>query len=179
MKSFHLFPASLFFLVSPALQAQALPTATRTPVQIGVGFTLASPDYGERFIKGVSLFGDLGLPRRFSLEGDIHYVSLLTPTDIGENTFLLGPRYTVLHQDRFNAYVKAMAGIGRFVYQLGYFQQPHTDTFTALSFGAGMEYRASRHINIRAIDIELQKWPNYDPHTLSPFVVTFGAAYVP
>ncbi len=179
MKFLHLFPASLCLIPSATLQAQAVYTANRTPVQIGVGFTLASPDYGERFIKGVSFFGDLGLPRRFSLEGDIHYVSLLTPTDIGENTFLLGPRYTVLHQDRFNAYVKAMGGVGRFVYQLGYFQQPHTDTFAAFSFGAGMEYRAGRHINVRAIDIEAQKWPNYSPHTLSPFVVTFGVAYIP
>ena len=179
MKYLHLFPASLFLISSAATQAQAVYAANRAQVQIGLGVTLASPDYGERYIQGVSLFGDLGLPRRFSLEGDIHYVSLLTPTDIGENTFLVGPRYTVLHQDRFNAYVKAMGGIGRFVYQLGYFQQPHTDTFTALSFGAGMEYRAGRHINVRAIDIEAQKWPNYSPHTLSPFVVTFGIAYIP
>ena len=179
MKFLHLLSGSLFLGLSTALQAQAVYAANRTPVQIGLGFTLASPDYGERYIKGISVFGDLGLPRRFSLEGDVHYVSLLTPTDVGENTFLLGPRYNVLHQDRFNAYVKAMGGVGRFVYQLGYFQQPHTNTFAALSFGAGMEYRAGRHINVRAIDIEAQKWPDFNPHTLSPFVITFGVAYIP
>ena len=180
MKSLHLFPASLLFLVSCAsIHAQALPTATRRPVQIGLGFSVAAPDYGERYIQGFSLFGDIGLARRLGVEGDIHYVSLRTPTDVGENTYLIGPRYNLLHQDRFNAYIKGMGGVGRFVYQLGYFQQPHTNTFAAFSFGAGMEYRASRHINVRAIDIEAQKWPNYSPHTLSPFVITFGAAYVP
>ena len=179
MKFLYFFPVSLCLISSADLQAQAVYAANRNSVQIGLGFSLAAPDYGERYIQGISFYGDLGLPRRFSLEGDIHYVSLHTPTDIGENTFLIGPRYTVLHQDRFNAYIKGMGGIGRFVYQLGYFQQPHTDTFTAISFGAGMEYRASRHVNIRAIDIEAQKWPNYDPHTLSPFVITFGAAYIP
>lgn len=180
MKFLYVFPAFLScFAPAAAIYSQALPTATRRPVQIGVGFSIAAPDYGERYIQGLSLFGDLGLGHRFGLEGDVHYVSLRTPTDIGENTFLIGPRYNVLHQDRFNAYVKGMGGIGRFVYQLGYFQQPHTDTFVALSFGAGMEYRASPHVNVRAIDIEAQKWPNYNPHTLSPFVITFGVAYIP
>ncbi|WP_348266355.1 hypothetical protein P8936_10125 [Edaphobacter paludis] len=150
--------------------------------QVGAGFTFAIPDYGPTYIKGYTIYADADLWRRFGFEADVHQVNVLTPTDIGEDTYLIGPRFSVIRQDRFTAYVKALGGLGRFEYQTGYYRHPHTDTFGVFSVGGGIDFRASQHINIRAIDIEAQKWPSYGTpgfpaHGLSPFVTTFGVAY--
>jgi hypothetical protein len=116
------------------------------------------------------------------VEADVHYISILTPTDIGEDTYLVGPRFSLVRQGRVNAYVKVLGGVGRFQYQSGTYPNPHTDTYGVFSVGGGVDFRASEHISIRAVDIEAQKWPGYGTpgfaaHGLSPFVTTFGVAY--
>ena len=163
--------------------AQAVPMATRLgSAQVGAGFSFATPDYGQTFIKGFTVYGDVDVVHRLGIEGDVHYVSILTPTDIGEDTFLVGPRFSIIRQGRVDAYAKVLGGVGRFEYQSGGYPHPHTDSFGVVSFGGGIDFRASQHINIRAIDIEAQRWPGYGTpgfpaHGLSPFVTTFGAAY--
>lgn len=151
-------------------------------VQIGAGFSFAIPDYGQTYIKGYTVYGDADLWRRVGVEADVHQINVFTPTDIGEDTYLVGPRFTIMRRDRVRVYAKALGGIGRFEYQSGTYHSPHTDTFGVYSLGGGIEFRASQHINIRAVDIEAQKWPGYatpgfPAHGLTPFVTTFGAAY--
>lgn len=184
MKRYQFVGLFIFVVVaSVAAHAQAAPVATRLgQVQLGAGFSFAIPDYGGTYIKGFTVYGDADLWRRLGVEGEMHYISILTPTDIGENTYLVGPRFSLVRQGRVNVYVKALGGAGRFEYQSGYYQHPHTDTFGVFAVGGGIEFRASPHINIRAIDIEAQKWPGYGTpgyaaHGLSPFVTTFGVAY--
>jgi hypothetical protein len=184
LKRHHLVGLFVFaFGLSIACNAQAIPAAKRlASIQVGAGFSFAIPDYGATYIKGLTVYGDADLWHRLGVEADMHYISLLTPTDIGEDTYLIGPRFTLVRQGRLNAYVKALGGVGRFEYQSGTYAHPHTDTFGAFSVGGGLEYRASPHINIRAIDIEAQRWPGYGTpgfaaHGLTPFVTTFGVAY--
>ncbi len=184
MKRHHLVGLLVFVLgFSIASHAQAVPAATRlASVQVGAGFSFAVPDYGPTYIKGLTVYGDVDLWRRLGVEADMHYISLLTPTDIGEDTYLIGPRYSLVRQGRLNAYVKALGGVGRFEYQSGTYPHPHTDTFGVFSLGGGIDFRASKHINVRAIDIEAQRWPGYGTpgypaHGLTPFVTTFGVAY--
>lgn len=163
---------------SPASHAQAVPMATKLgSVQVGAGFTFANSDYSPIFIKGFTVYGDADLSHRLGVEADMHYISILTPNDFGENTYLIGPRFSLLRRDRVNAYVKVMGGLGSFVFQQGDFRNPHTDNYGVFSVGGGIDFRASQHINIRAIDIEAQRWPGLAPHGLTPFVTTFGAAY--
>lgn len=180
----HLIGLFLFvFGLSLASHAQAVPMATRLgSVQIGAGFSFAIPDYGQTYIKGYTVYGDADLWRRVGVEADVHQINVFTPTDIGEDTYLVGPRFTIMRRDRVRVYAKALGGIGRFEYQSGTYHSPHTDTFGVYSLGGGIEFRASQHINIRAVDIEAQKWPGYatpgfPAHGLTPFVTTFGAAY--
>jgi hypothetical protein len=168
---------------SIASHAQAVPMATRLASgQVGAGFSFAIPDYGPTYIKGYTIYADFDLWRRIGIEGDVHRVNVLTPTDIGQDTYLIGPRFSLIRQRRVNVYAKVLGGLGSFEYQKGYYQHPHTDSFGVLSVGGGIDFRASRHINVRAIDIEAQKWPSYGTpghpaHGLSPFVTTFGVAY--
>ncbi len=159
------------------LHAQAVPTADRAGVvQFGAGLSLANADYSPHKIKGISVYGSFDFTRHWGIEGDIHKVSIITPADIGEDSYLLGPRY-VFHHKRFNPYAKALLGFGRFQYQFD--TAPHTTyTYKIYAFGGGLDFLATHHINVRAIDLEYQKWPGYPPNGLTPIVGTIGVAYV-
>jgi hypothetical protein len=173
-------------LVVPRADAQAYPTATRTPIQVGAAFSFAAPDYGAQvtygtsttpYIQGFTAFGDIGLTRRIGAEAEFHDLSVVTPLDFGENSFLLGPRYSFALEDRANLYLKALGGIGRFNYQSPTYL-PHSDSYGIVALGGGIEYHASNRINIRALDAEYQLWPGFQAHSLHPFVISIGAAYL-
>lgn len=156
--------------------AQATPTASRiSHLQLGGGWSIANPDYAQRKIQGFTIYGDLDFTRHWSLEGDIHRVSIVTPTDVGVDSYLLGPRYVYRH-NRFSPYAKVLFGLGRFKYQFDYAPEA-VYTYKIYAFGGGLDIKATRRVNIRAIDFEYQQWPGYASHGLSPAVYSFGAAY--
>ena len=155
---------------------QAVPTATGGgAAQVGAAVSVDSPDYGPRYIQGISVFGDLDLGEHLGIEADAHLVSLITPTDIGQNTFLAGPRYS-FHRRRLAPYIKALAGVGLFEYQYDYLPHYH-DSYFVYAFGGGLDVHATRHIVVRAIDFEAQRWPSYPTSGLTPYVTSFGVAY--
>ncbi|WP_348268953.1 outer membrane beta-barrel protein [Edaphobacter paludis] len=159
--------------------AQAVPTATRSgSLQIGGGVTYARPDYGPKGIAGLTIYGDYDFTRHLGVEGDMHFVNLITPTDISEDTYLIGPRYR-FHYNRFTPYAKALFGFGRFGYQAPsqYGNKASTYTYGLMSFGGGVDLRATKHLNVRAFDFEYQDWPGYRGKGLSPVVMTVGVAY--
>jgi hypothetical protein len=159
-------------------RSQALPTANGHPIEVGGAFTFAHADYGMKLIQGGTVFADAPVWHKFGAEVEYHYISVVTPYDGGENSILVGPTYTALRRDKLRLYAKVLGGIGMFEYQQGYFQNAHTVNSIAFAGGGGVEYRISRHINLRPIDVELQKWPNFG-NGLSPIVFSIGAAYVP
>jgi hypothetical protein len=178
MKSIHvIFVCLIALALSGVLRAQAIPTATRSPVQIGVAGSIASSDFGPDYIKGFTLFGDLNFSRRLGVEAEFHDTSLSTPDNAGEQTYLVGPRYSIALEERANIYVKVLGGFGRFTYEPPQYIR-RTFTYGVAAAGAGIEFRASSHFNVRAIDVEYQTWPGFPPHGLSPFVATIGIAYV-
>lgn len=160
--------------------AQATPTATRgSSVQIGAGYSFASPDYGQKKIQGFTIYGDYDFTRHWGIEGNIHRVSVITPTDIGEDSYLVGPRYSFHYKKRFKPYVKGQLGFGRFKtdFDPGSLMPNYANTYKIYSLGGGLDYHATPHINIRAVDFEYQGWPGFRENGLSPYVFTFGAAY--
>ncbi len=177
------------FTLSAAAWAQALPAASREPLQVGVAFSFASPDYPPSnpspntlfsptpYVEGFTAFADAGISRRLAAELDLHYNSLITPRDIGEDAYLLGPRYSVALEDRANLYVKVLGGLGRFSYQSGTYANPHTDTYGVVAFGGGIEFRATERFLVRALDLEYQIWPGFPPKAINPIVTSIGAAY--
>ncbi|MDQ2832958.1 MAG: porin family protein [Acidobacteriota bacterium] len=161
--------------------AQAIPTASRGgTIQVGVGGTFISPDYAQRYIKGISVYGGVDFLHHLGVEGDVH-ISAITPTDIAENTYLIGPRYR-LDYGRFHPYAKALVGIGTFQYQQGSLGHGYANGGTFKYFvygvGGGLDIKATEHINVRAIDLEYQEWPGYATSGLTPVVTTIGVAYV-
>ena len=157
--------------------AQAVPAASRLgSIAVGVGGTILNPDYGQKNIEAITFFGDVNFAKRFGVEGVIHY-SVNTPTDISENSYLVGPRYILRHK-RVEGYAKALVGVGHFGLQQGSFANPDTATYFEYALGGGVDVRVKRHFNIRAFDFEAQKWPGFGTNGLSPLSFTFGASYV-
>lgn len=163
--------------LTPWSHGQAVPTASRfSTIQIGAGGTFISPDYTQQYLKGFAIYGNYDIGQHLGVEGDFHY-SVITPSEISENSYLVGPRYK-WHYKRFEPYAKVLVGLGRFGFQAGH-NFPFAATFTYFQFapGGGLDIRATRHINVRAFDVEFQKWPGFNPNGLSPIVYTIGVAY--
>lgn len=166
--------------LSIAAHSQAVPTATGNAhhLQVGGGYSFAIPDYAQTKIGGGTVYGTFDIWHRIGIEGDIHFVTLHTPTDLGETTYLIGPRY-MYQRGRIQAYGKFLGGIGRFQHQAGNLYIPQSEmTYSAIAIGGGVDVRVHNHINVRAFDFEAQKWLSFTPHTLSPYVFTFGVAFV-
>jgi hypothetical protein len=166
-------------LLAPSiLRAQALPSATRGGIlQVGGGITTASSDYSSQRIDGVTAYSTFDLGRHVGIEADIHYISVITPVDFGENSYEIGPRY-VLRYGHIEPYAKLMLGIGSGQFQQGAFTgNVHSSKYFLYAGGAGIDVRVGRNLNVRLIDLEMQKWPNFPPNSLTPVVMTFGVAY--
>jgi hypothetical protein len=164
----------LLSLVSTA-GAQALPTAVaKGSLQIGFGYSYARPDYGQFAIQGVSAFADFDVSQHLGVEADVHYIALNTPTDLAENTYLVGPRFLYPH-GRVRVYAKGLLGIGSLVIQQADNLNRTPGTDFAYALGGGLDIVATKHIVVRAIDFEYQHW-NYQTG-LTPMAFTAGVAY--
>src|SRR5260370_41552162 len=163
--------------MSTSSQGQATPRASRLgSIQVGVGGTITNPDFGQKNIGQVTFYADFDFPYNLGAEGVIHY-SVNTPTDVSENSYILGPRYILRHK-RFEGYAKALFGVGHFGLQQGSFANPNTATYFEYAVGAGLDVHVKRHINIRTFDFEAQKWPGFSTNGLSPLSYSFTVAYV-
>jgi hypothetical protein len=166
-----------FLSLATSALGQAVPTASRTgSIQAGVGGLVISPDYGQSDLQGLMFWGDFDFMYHYGVEGEIHY-SVRTPTDISENTYLAGPRY-IYHIKKFDAYAKVLFGVGRFGTQSGSFANPQTGSYFTFAPGVGVDYHATRHINVRLTDFEFQKWPSFGANGLSPYTWSAGVSYV-
>jgi opacity protein-like surface antigen len=161
--------------IAAAAAAQALPTAVaKGNLQAGVGWSYFEPDYGEKAIQGVTAYTDFDFRPHLGVEAEFHYVSLITPTDLGENSFLIGPRF-VLPRNHFNLYVKVVAGIGDInIQEVEDNPQGGAGKYFAYGIGGGIDYKVTQHIVARA-DYEYQHWSYLNG--LTPTGATVGVAY--
>jgi opacity protein-like surface antigen len=168
------FFAGILFVTSPG-NSQALPTAvSHGALQAGGGWSYAHPDYGQKSIQGVSAFVDFDFLPHFGAEAEFHYISLITPTDLGENSVFIGPRY-IYHKGRFAPYAKVLFGIGDIAIQeVQDNPQGGAGKYFAYGAGGGIDYRVTRHLVARG-DFEYQHWSYLTG--LTPTVFTVGAAY--
>jgi Outer membrane protein beta-barrel domain len=156
--------------------AQAIPAASRSnSAQIGGGGSVASPDYSPHKIGGLGIYGTFDFTRHFGIEGNIHYTSLHAPDYVKENSYLIGPRYVFRHKNLY-PYTKLLVGFGRFSYT-AVNASSATYTYKIYAPGGGLDIRASKHFNVRPIDLEYQMWPGFPTNGLAPLVGTIGASY--
>src|SRR5271154_4250524 len=171
----------LIGLTGTRLHAQAVPTASSGgDLQIGAMFNLADPDYRPDKFKGYGFYTTFDFRYHVGIEGEFHQINDTDSTEgIYERTYEIGPRY-VLRHGRYNPYAKLMYGRGVFNYP-PVFGDPKIGPAANLAYnlgaiGAGVDYRVVPGINVRA-DYEYQKWPDFPPNGLSPWIVSIGAAY--
>jgi len=75
--------------LTPWSHGQAVPTASReSHLQFGAGFAYARPDYGVN-IKGLTIYGDYDFTRHLGVEGDLHFVNIITISSAPDTTFTM------------------------------------------------------------------------------------------
>ena len=168
--------AAVLACLTHSLLAQGVNVEPTTGIQVGIGFTAASPDFGSGAIQGFSIYANYDVGKHFGLTGEINEVRFGTPRDIGEASYLYGARYQLPH-GIFHPYAKALFGLGSFQYQKGVNPNPTTLHFSDYAIGGGLDIFASRHLSIRVADFEYQFEPQFNPHGLNPFQGTAGVAY--
>lgn len=162
----------LLFL--PSLHAQADYTAFRTTrIQAGAGGLYLNNDFTEHSNKGVSAWADYDFNRLLGVEASVHFGSIVSPDDIGENSYSIGPRISY-RRKRAAFYAKLLFGRGSITNQ----QTNTSSTYNSYTYGGGLDYRLSQHFNLRVVDFEQQKWPNFEPNTLSPLAISVGLMYI-
>lgn len=156
-----------------SLSAQrTAPTAIRrSMLQVGGGFSLASPDYTQQTFRGGSLYATFDVASHWGAEFMVHQVNTPDTNAIYERTYELGPRY-VWHFRGIEPFVKASYGRGVFNYPDG----AANLAYNQFNVTGGLDVRVERHLYIRG-EFEAQRWLNFPPHGLTPQLVTFGAAY--
>lgn len=167
--------ASMLSLASSG-NAQALPTAlAKGQFQIGGGYSIASSDYGQRKIQGISGFADFDFGLHLGVEADVHALVISTPDDIAEASYLAGPRF-VYRRDRFKFYAKGLLGAGDLIIVN---PQNHPGEIAGTNFayaaGGGIDILVKPYLVVRAADFEYQHY-NYLTG-LTPIVFTAGVAY--
>ena len=163
--------------ISSIAKAQNLPAAKRVVgLQVGVACSSYTLDYGEGREDGITVYADLDLPKHLGLEALYRNASIQTPHDIGENHLLVGPRLSA-HKGRFIPYGKALVGVGTINFQQGYNVTSSSQSYFIYALGGGLDYHATRRLNLRLIDFEYQLWPGFKPNGLTPTGFSIGAAY--
>jgi hypothetical protein len=186
-----LVPAALLVAAVLPVYSQVTPAASqgKVPIVIGAGFSDFLLDWGPgKRMEGISAWVDW-YPNRmptvlnglgFEAAGhDINYGLPAGFSRMRQDTAEVGPMYAWNHFRNFRPYVKYLAGIGSIDFPQPSPPPPYYthDTFWIVSPGAGVEYRAWRHVWIRG-DYEYQYWHDFfGPHDLNPNGVTVGASY--
>ena len=167
--------ASLLSLASTG-NAQTLPTAlAKGELQVGGGYSISSSDYGQAKIQGFSGFADYDILVHWGVVGDIHSLTIWTPDDIGELSYLAGPRF-IYRRNSLKMYAKALVGAGDFIVQnANRYPGEVAGTNFAYALGGGVDVVVKPYLVVRAVDVEYQ---HFDYLTgLTPIVFTFGVAY--
>jgi len=158
---------------TPILNAQSEATATRLGnLKIGGGFSSANSDYYERF-NGGAAYLNFDFRPHLGVEGEFHFVK--DSLDLYEKTYEVGGRYYRTYR-KYVPYAKVMYGRGVFNFP------PLSDGFQAnlaynlMAGGLGVDYKVNPYLYVRA-DWEYQRWFGFQNSSLSPNIVTLGAAY--
>src|ERR1700723_839838 len=109
-----------------------------------------------------------------SVGGEFHFVK--DPNDLYEKTYEIGGRYFRTYKKRWVPCPQGMYGRGVFNFP------PLGDGFRAniaynlIAGGIGVDYKAKPWLYLRA-DWEYQHWFDFQSSSLSPSILTIGAAY--
>jgi opacity protein-like surface antigen len=174
--------------ISLPLLSQTAPSATEVglPLAVGAGFSNYDVDWGHGRMDGTTLWMDYmlkpvpSLLHGIGIEAEARDISLNRgnqPSNFRLDTAGGGVIYKWPHYRNFHPYGKFIVNYGSIDFSgIPNFPNYKHDSRTIYAVGGGLEYRAFRHIWVRA-DYEYQAWPNLLSNTLDPQGFTAGAAY--
>jgi Outer membrane protein beta-barrel domain len=128
--------------------------------------------YGQVKNLGITAYVDADTVRRFGIEAEGRWLEFHQTNEIHADTYLVGPRYH-FNANRFQPYVKGLAGIGHFTFPYNY---AHGSYFV-IAPGGGLDYRLGRRWSVRA-DFEYQFWPQFTFGAMSSGGATVGVRYL-
>ena len=172
--------AAASFLFVASLRASAQATAAGLgggKMQVGATYSNSQSDEYLPRTQGASAYATFDFTEHLGLEAAIHLPALQAPDGWVEKSYLAGVRY-VHKVGRFEPYAKVLAGFGQVSVQHTYMQMPGVPgTYSAFAVAAGLDIRLAHKLNIRALDYEYQEWPSFPSHSLTPTIVSVGAAF--
>lgn len=155
-----------------ALFSQAIPTASRAgDLQIGVGYSMARPDYPPQTFQGGTAYIDFDFRPHLGLEAEVHQVNSTNGITSFQRTYEIGGRYLRTYGPLV-PYVKAMIGRGDFDYPFGQTQLG----YLMYAGGVGADVKIGRYLRVRG-EYEFQDWTSFPNGGLTPQIVTIGIAY--
>jgi hypothetical protein len=166
-----------------AAQAQVTPSATRSQLSLTAGAlgSVFEPDYAGNGIPesapnallGVGAYVDVEFSRWVQVEGEARWLRLNKFVDISQDNYLIGPRVPIYHFGRFTPYGKVLFGFSDMNFQYKYAY----GRFTDIAYGGGVDYKLSRRLTWRVLDVEYQQWPNWINGPLHPYGGSMGIGY--
>lgn len=162
-----------FLGAATILHAQSEATALkRLDLKVGGSFATANSDYGGRYNGGAAYINADFLPH-LGVEGEFHFVK--DSSNLYEKTYEVGGRYYRTYR-RYVPYAKVMYGRGVFNFPAlpdGF--RPNL-AYNLVAVGIGVDYKVKRYLYVRG-DWEYQNWLGFQNSSLSPSILTIGAAY--
>ena len=152
----------LFLLLACALfchqaRSQVAPSAVGgdTRLWVGAEYSNFHPDWGLVRLPGIGIYADLGLFRRYGIEGEARFLNLTKPGGLTEKSYLGGPYATLYRRNKLQANVKFLLGGGLINYtgDIGY------GSYVEYAPGVDIEYRLAHRFKAR-FDYEYQLIPS-------------------
>jgi opacity protein-like surface antigen len=162
-----------------AASAQVAPSAYHRGLSIHAGgeFSVFQPDYAGNGIAqtstnrlyGIGAYVDAHFSRWLQIEGEGRWLRFNEYQNIGQNTYMIGPKVPIITFHRWTPYGKFLIGWGSG--SGGWL----SGKATTLAYGGGVEYRLTRKLTVRPADFEEQDW--HTTPTLHPYGLSAGISY--
>lgn len=173
--------ALLLYAAMPAfVHGQAVSPAKPKTAYLSIGgfYSYGQMDYGQHHSSGEGGYLDINylVYRNIGagLEGEFRDIDFQIKSNTSYMNLIGGPRITY-HMRHFEPYVKYLAGGSRFHYPD--FITKKTYDYNTTAIGGGLDIRLSGRWYLRGADFERQRFTNYPPYGLTPWVFSAGVSY--
>jgi hypothetical protein len=174
-----LFLFVVFCFSALSTEAQVEPAAYKSAFSLSAGGegSMFQPDYAGTGIAatspqrlyGVGAYVDAHFNRWIGAEAEGRWLHFNEFENIGQNTYMIGPRVPIWEFHHLEPYGKFLVGWGSG--SGGWL----TGRAGAFAYGGGVDYHLSRKLTVRAFDFEYQQW-RVNP-TLWPYGGSVGISY--
>lgn len=122
---------------------------------------------------GAGAYVDLKFTRWVQVEAEGRWQRFNEYSGISQDNYLIGPRFPIRQFGKATVYGKALFGFSN----MDFDTYGDHGRFTTTAFGGGVDFKLTKRISVRAIDVEYQYWPQWGNSTLSPYGASVGIGY--